>query len=137
MSATCVIRRKKLKNQFSTKSTHFPLRGKVGQLCKKKRVLCWTINIINLMIYLIPETYRRHFSICKLHSKRIFPQPQMSLHSIIKLFFLWVSLGSSQFLKTYFLFKHIHFVQFLPSLRCCFSTTHNRGSGSLEQPASS
>ena len=32
----------------STKSTHFPLRGKVGQLSKRKRVLCWSIFIISL-----------------------------------------------------------------------------------------
>ena len=30
----------------STKSHHFPLRGKVGQLSKRKRALCWSIYII-------------------------------------------------------------------------------------------
>ena len=30
----------------STKSPHCPLKGKVGQLCKRKRVLCWSIYII-------------------------------------------------------------------------------------------
>ena len=36
------------KNHFlySAKSLHFPLRGKVGQLIKKKRVLCWSIYIM-------------------------------------------------------------------------------------------
>ena len=29
---------------------HFPLRGKVDQLCKKRRVLCWSISIISLLI---------------------------------------------------------------------------------------
>ena len=39
---------KKLKIDFlqSTKSPHFPLRGKVAQLCKKKRVLCWSISLL-------------------------------------------------------------------------------------------
>ena len=32
----------------STKSDNFPLRGKVGQLSKKKRVLCWSNYIISL-----------------------------------------------------------------------------------------
>ena len=31
---------------MSTKSPHFPLRGKVSQLSKRKRVLCWSIYII-------------------------------------------------------------------------------------------
>ena len=32
----------------STKSPHFPCSGKIGQLIKKKRVLCWSIYIISL-----------------------------------------------------------------------------------------
>ena len=31
----------------SIKSPHFPLRGKFGQPSKRKRVLCWSIYIIN------------------------------------------------------------------------------------------
>ena len=34
----------------STKSSHFPLRGKVGQLSKRKRVLCWSIYFISLLV---------------------------------------------------------------------------------------
>ena len=33
----------------STKSPHFPLRGKVGQPKKRKRVLCLSIYIISFM----------------------------------------------------------------------------------------
>ena len=32
---------------LSTKSPHFSLSGKVGQLCERKRVLCWSIHIIS------------------------------------------------------------------------------------------
>ena len=32
----------------STKSPHFTLRGQIGLLSKKKRVLCWVIYIISL-----------------------------------------------------------------------------------------
>ena len=32
----------------STKSSHFPLTGKVGQLSKQKRVLCWSIYNFSL-----------------------------------------------------------------------------------------
>ena len=34
----------------STKSPHFPLLAKVGQLIKRKRVLCWSIYIISLCL---------------------------------------------------------------------------------------
>ena len=30
----------------SSKSPHFPLRGKVGQFSERKRVLCWSIYTI-------------------------------------------------------------------------------------------
>ena len=33
----------------STKSPHLPLRGKVGQLRRRKRVLCWSIYIITVV----------------------------------------------------------------------------------------
>ena len=34
----------------SSKSPHFPLRGKVGQLSERRRVLCWSIYSI-LLVY--------------------------------------------------------------------------------------
>ena len=41
-----------IKNILFTKSPHFLLRGKAGQLSKRKRVLCWSIDIISLWLYL-------------------------------------------------------------------------------------
>ena len=35
---------------LSTKSLHFPHRGKVGQLSKRKRMLCWSIYVISLCL---------------------------------------------------------------------------------------
>ena len=34
----------------STKSNHFPLRGNVGQLRKRKRVLCLSIYVFSLQV---------------------------------------------------------------------------------------
>ena len=39
----------------STKPPHFPLRGQVGQISKRKRVLCWSIYSISLVYdYTVP-----------------------------------------------------------------------------------
>ena len=44
---------------YTTKLTHFPLRGKVGQLSKRKRVLCWSIYIISLWPPLTQESLKK------------------------------------------------------------------------------
>ena len=41
----------------STKSPHFPLRGNVGQLSERKRVLCWSIYVHTLLVYAVHILY--------------------------------------------------------------------------------
>ena len=41
----------------STKSSHFPLKGKVGQLSKRKRVLSLSIYIISLCHWVLRKSY--------------------------------------------------------------------------------
>ena len=42
--------------QKSTKSPHFPLRGSVGQLRKRKRVFCWSIYLFSLCPKVLAKT---------------------------------------------------------------------------------
>ena len=63
----------------STKSDNFPLRGKVGQLSKKKRVLCWSNYIISLWFgdtwSLLVEMNSYIFHFCP----QLSPEPELAL----------------------------------------------------------
>ena len=52
-----------------TKSPHFPIRGKLGQLNKRKIVIWWSIYIFSLLIYsanlgFYRKTPKKKFSSC-------------------------------------------------------------------------